>query len=121
MAHLKENVSLAIEGFVAKKRYVNERLKQPLLPLLVGRGASAPYLYEKNSSYNLSFVGLSEAIEAHTGLRIERDKAAPEFGLKVLQELSKSGKTASEESGMRICVSQQTRRRGRGQTSQLLM
>jgi len=119
MSLMRENLSLAIEGFVAKKRFINERLKQPLLPLLAGRGAPAPYFYERNSSYNLSFVGLSEAVEAHTGLRIERDKAAPEFGLKVLQELSKSTRSASEESGMRICVSQRPGDEAAGRLAEL--
>ena len=102
---LKETASLAIEGFKAKKRFVTERLKQPLLPLLAGE-SSTPYFYEKNASYNLSFVGLSESVDAHTGLRIDHDKPALEFGLKILQELSKVAKTASEESDMRITVSQ---------------
>ena len=119
MSLMKENLTLAVEGFVAKKKFVNERLKQPLLPLLAGRGASSPYFYERNSSYNLSFVGLSEAIEAHTGLRIERDKAAPDFGLKLLQELSKSAKSASEESGMRICVSQRPGDEAAGRLAEL--
>ncbi len=105
-ALLKECVSLTVEGFKAKKKFMAERLKQPLLPLLAGQNASAPYFYEKNASYNLSFVGLDEAVEAHTGARIDRDKAGVEFGLKILQDCSKLVKAASEESEMRICVSQ---------------
>jgi len=104
-AFVKETASLAVEGFNAKKRFVSERLKQPLLPLLAG-DSSAPYFYEKNASYNLSFVGLSEAVDAHTGVRMERDKAGLEFGLRILQELSKLAKTVSEELEMRITISQ---------------
>lgn len=105
-ALLRECASLAGDGFKAKRKFMSERLKQPLLPLLAGENGSIPYFYEKNASYNLSFVGLSEAVEAHTGLKMERDKAALEFGLKVLQELAKFAKTASEEEEMRIRVSQ---------------
>jgi ribonucleoside-triphosphate reductase len=104
-ALLKETASLAIEGFKAKKRFVSERLKQPLLPLLAG-DSSAPYFYEKSASYNLSFVGLNEAVDAHSGLKMSRDKSGLELGLRILQELSKAAKTASEESEMRITVSQ---------------
>jgi len=102
---LKETVLLAIEGFKVKKRFISERLKQPLLPLLAGNGATA-YFYERNASYNLSFVGLDEAVDAHTGVRIDRDKGALEFGLKVLEELANIAKGASEESEMRVTVSQ---------------
>lgn len=105
-ALLRESTSLAGDGLKAKKKFVNERLKQPLLPLLAGENSSVPYFYEKNATYNLSFVGLAEAVEAHTGLKIERDKAALEFALKVLHELAKSAKTLSEEGEMRVRVSQ---------------
>jgi len=77
-----------------------------LLPLLAGENSSAPYFYEKNASYDLSFVGLIEAVEVHTGLRLERDKETLEFALKLLRELSKLVKTASDETEMRIRVSQ---------------
>jgi anaerobic ribonucleoside-triphosphate reductase len=103
---LKENAALAMEGFKVKKKFIGERLKQPLLPLLAGESSTAPYLYEKNGTYNLSFVGLSEAVEAHTGQGLEHDKGALDFALKILQELSKLSKTASEELDMRIVVSQ---------------
>jgi len=106
MALLKECATLAGDGFKAKRRFVGDRLKQPLLPLLAGESGSVPYFYEKNASYNLSFVGLSEAVEAHTGVKMERDKTALEFGLKVLQELAKFAKTVSEEEEMRVRVSQ---------------
>lgn len=104
-AFLKETALLAIEGFKAKKRVVSERLKQPLLPLLAGQ-SSAPYFYEKNASYNLSFVGLNEAVAAHTGERMDRGGPGLEFGLRILQELGKVAKTASEESEIRIVISQ---------------
>ncbi len=106
LALLRENVSLMIEGFKSKKKFVSERLKQPLLPLLAGEGGSGSYFYEKNASYNVSFIGLSEALEAHTGLRMDREKGAADFGLKMLQETSKLLKSASEESEMRISLSQ---------------
>ena len=105
-ALLRESTLLAVEGFRVKRKYMAERLKQPLLPLLAGQSASAPYFYEKNASYNLSFVGLSEAVEVHTGLRLERDKETLAFALKILQELAKLTKDSSEQDEMRITVSQ---------------
>jgi anaerobic ribonucleoside-triphosphate reductase len=103
---MRECALLAVEGFKVKRKFIEERLKQPLLPLLAGEGGSGSYFFEKNACYNLSFVGLNEAVEAHTGLRMERDNAALEFGLKLAQELSKLTKGSSEELDMRITISQ---------------
>ncbi len=104
LALLRETVALTVEGFKAKKRFINERLKQPLLPILSGNSAAGPYFYEKNASYNLAFVGLSEAVETHTGARL--DKTAGDFALKLLQDTSKHLKTASQEGEMRLTISQ---------------
>ena len=121
LAILRDTVALTVEGFKVKKKFVSERLKQPLLPLLAGEGNASPYFYEKNASYNLSFIGLNEAVDAHTGLRMERDKAAADFGLKVLQEASKLLKSASEESEMRILVSQRPGDEAAGRLAELDM
>jgi len=118
-ALLRETVSLTVEGFKVKKKFVNERMKQPLLHLLAGESGTAPYFYEKNSSYNLSFIGLNEAVEAHTGLKMERDRAAADFGLKIIQEISKLLKSASEESEMRITASQRPGDEAAGRLAEL--
>jgi anaerobic ribonucleoside-triphosphate reductase len=103
---LKDSISLSVEGFRAKKKFVGERLKQPLLPLLAGGSSSVPYFYEKNACYNLSLLGIAEASEAQTGQRIEKDKSAVDFALRVLEESSKLVKAAADESDLRILVSQ---------------
>jgi ribonucleoside-triphosphate reductase len=103
---LREAVAMTVEGFKVKKMFMNERLHQPLLPVLAGEKGRSPYFYEKAASYNVSFLGLSEAIEAHTGLRIDRDKGASDFAYRTLQETSKQLKAASEEDEMRITLSQ---------------
>ncbi|MGO9644698.1 MAG: anaerobic ribonucleoside-triphosphate reductase [Candidatus Bathyarchaeia archaeon] len=104
---LKERASVAIEGFKAKRKFIVERLKQPLLPLLAGIHGSAPYFYEKNAVYNLSFVGLSEAAEYHTGEKMAiTNKRAIELALRILTELSRLAAESSDETQMRIRVSQ---------------
>ena len=103
---LRESVTLTVDGFKVKKKFMNERLHQPLLPILAGEKGKGPYFYEKNASYNISFIGLSEAVEAHTGLRIDRDRAACDFAMKTLQETAKQLKAASDEEEMRITLSQ---------------
>jgi len=104
---LKGCASVAIEGFKAKRKFISERLKQPLLPLLAGIHGPAPYFYEKNAVYNLSFVGLSEAVEYHTGEKVAiTNKRAVELALRILTELSKLAAELSDEAQMRIRVSQ---------------
>jgi ribonucleoside-triphosphate reductase len=103
---LRENVALSVEGFRAKKRFMGERLKQPLLPILSGDNGAMPYFYEKNASYNLSFVGLTEAAEAHTGSRASKEKGAVDFALSVLRDTSGFLKGHSGEEEMRIELSQ---------------
>ena len=103
---LKESVTQSVEGFKVKKKFMGERLHQPLLPILAGEKGKGPYFYEKNASYNLSLLGISEAVEAHTGVRLDREKVAMDFALKTLQETSKQLKAASEEEEMRITLSQ---------------
>jgi ribonucleoside-triphosphate reductase len=105
-ALLLESVAQTVEGFKVKKKFMSERLHQPLLPILAGEKGKGPYFYEKNASYNVSLLGLSEAIEAHTGSRIDRDRVAMDFALRTLQETSKQLKAASEEEEMRITLSQ---------------
>ena len=118
-ALLREEVALAVEGFKVKRKFMGESLKQPLLPLLAGGGASAPYFYEKNASYNLSLVGVGEAIDAQTGQRLERDKAASDFGLRVFQETSKLLKAASEETEMRLSISERPGDEAAGRLAEL--
>jgi anaerobic ribonucleoside-triphosphate reductase len=116
---LKETASLAVEGFKAKRRFVSERLKQPLLPLLAGSSGSVTYFYDKNACYNLAFVGLAEAVEFHLGKRLEHDKSAIEFAIKILKELSKLAESASDESEMRITVSQRPGDEAAGRLAEL--
>ena len=106
LALLKENINLSVEGFRAKRDFINERLKQPLLPILAGSGGAVPYFYERNAAYNLSFLGLAEAVEAYTDSRIDEIKASGDFATKLLQDASKILKEISREEGMRITISQ---------------
>jgi ribonucleoside-triphosphate reductase len=116
---LREAVSLAIEGFKAKRKFITERLKQPLLPLLAGSNGSVAYFYDKSASYNLGFVGLAEAVEFHLNKRIDQDRSASDFGLKILRELSKITEDASKELEMRIKVSQRPGDEAAGRLAEL--
>jgi ribonucleoside-triphosphate reductase len=116
---LGELTNLAIEGFKVKRKFMVERLKQPLLPFLAGRNGSTTYFYDKSACYNLTFVGLAEAVEVHLGKRLEQDKAATELGLKILKELSKLADRASKDAEMRIKVSQRPGDEAAGRLAEL--
>ncbi len=106
LALLRSAAEMAVEAFRVKRRFMLERLKQPLLPLLAGAGANTPYFYEKNSAYNLAVIGLAEGTEAHLGGGFEREKGHQDFALKFLEELAGYLKGRSEELGMRLSLAQ---------------
>lgn len=95
---------MVVEAFRIKRKFVIDRLKQPILPLLFGSGQGTPYFREKMATYAVAVLGLNEASLAHTGVEMRKDSLA--FSEKVLQELKKQAETASESLGMRFLVSQ---------------
>ena len=95
---------LILEAFKIKRKFMIDRLKQPILPLLFGSGQSTPYFREKMASYAIAPLGLNEASIAHTGSELRKDSLA--FGEKILQELKKQSEVASENLGMRFLVSE---------------
>jgi len=119
MMLIKEAANLIIDGFKAKRKFVADRLKQPLLPLLAGNNSSVTYFYDKNATYDLTFVGLAEATEFHVGKRLESDRGAMEFAISILRELKKIADTASEESDMRITISQRPGDEASGRLAEL--
>jgi len=97
-------LNLTIESFKIKRRYMADRLKQPILPLLFGSGASAPYFREKMATYAVALLGLNEASLTHTGSELRKESMA--FADKVLHEVKRQSETASENLGMRFAVSE---------------
>jgi len=116
---MRETANLAIDGFKAKRKFVTERLKQPLLPLLAGNNTPITYFYDKNTTYNMTFVGIAEATEFHVGKRLEQDRGAMEFATKILRELTKLTDSAAEETDMRITVSQRPGDEAAGRLAEL--
>jgi len=96
--------ALTLEAFKIKRRFVIDRLKQPILPLLYGSGQATPYFREKMATYAIAPLGLNEASLAHTGSELRKDSLI--FGERVLQELEKQSEAASEALGMRFVISE---------------
>lgn len=100
---MAELLNLSVRAFEIKRKFMIDRLKQPVLPLLFGSGQNTPYFREKMATYAVSLLGLDEAARAHTGSELGKDSLA--FGEKVLQALRKQSAAASEGHGMRFVVS----------------
>jgi len=101
---LSDTVGLTLEAFKMKRKFMIDRLKQPILPLLFGSGQGTPYFREKMAAYSIALLGLNEACLAHTGSELRKDSLA--FGERILQELKKQSEAASESLGMRFIVSE---------------
>ena len=101
---MAETFDLTLEAFKIKRRFMIDRLKQPILPLLFGSGQSTPYFREKTATYAIAPLGLNEASLTHTGSELKKDSLL--FAEKILQELKKQSQAASENLGMRLVVSQ---------------
>lgn len=101
---MTDTLSLTLEAFKIKRRFMVDRIKQTMLPLLFGSGQSTPYFREKMASYAVAVLGLNEACLAHTGTELKKDSLA--FGERVLQELKKQTDISSGDLGMRIALSE---------------
>ncbi|WP_455284483.1 anaerobic ribonucleoside-triphosphate reductase [[Eubacterium] cellulosolvens] len=101
---MTETFDLTIEAFKIKRRFMIDRLKQPILPLLFGSGQSTPYFREKMATCAIAPLGLNEASLTHTGSELRKDSLL--FAEKILQELKKQSQAASENLGMRFVVSE---------------
>ena len=74
-----------------KHKAIDKRLSQGLLPFLAKDIAHEPYLRMGNMAFNISLVGLNEAVRLHTGKQLYEDRAAvdyaatPQEGLRIAQ------------------------------------
>lgn len=102
---LRRGLDLVVKAFRIKRRYIDERIKESLLPTLSGAGKADPYFHSESSLYAISPIGLNEAVAAHTGSNLgSRNEASADFALKILKEMSGYAETASEESDMRFAL-----------------
>ena len=101
---MSDSLALTFEAFRIKRKFIVDRLRQTVLPLLYGSGQGTPYFREKMATYAVAILGLNEACLAHTGSELKKDSLV--FGERVLQELKKQTETASENLGMRVVLSE---------------
>ncbi len=103
---LSQSLKTILAALKRKHKAIEKRLSQGLLPFLAQDIAHEPYLRMGNMSFNISLVGLNEAVRLHTGKQLYEDRAAVDYATKLLGHLSLEAKKLSWKSGFRIGLSQ---------------
>ncbi|MEM4699408.1 MAG: anaerobic ribonucleoside-triphosphate reductase [Candidatus Nezhaarchaeales archaeon] len=105
MSELWDRVEIAMSAFTVKRDSIVEGLSRGLLPLLSLPLDNGQYLRFDACSFNLSVVGLPEAVRAHVGEYPHESKAAFDFAVKILKSLATMLSKLSSESGLRLQLS----------------
>jgi anaerobic ribonucleoside-triphosphate reductase len=103
---LSESLKTILGALKQKHKAIEKRISQGLLPFLAQNIANEPYLRMGNTSFNISLVGLNEAVRIHTGKQLYEDREAVDYATKVLGHLSLEAKKLSWKSGFRLGLSQ---------------
>lgn len=102
---LETIMSVCKKAFIEKRKIMKKRVKQGLLPFLFGSKPSDQYFLQNRATYAFSFVGLNEAVAAHTGSNIYKEDGL-KFGLELIQKMAEIIKKYSEESVQRFVIAQ---------------
>ena len=102
---LDKVLEIACKALEVKKKEVEDRVKQGLLPNLSTRIKNEPYFRLKNSFGTISILGLNEAIKAHLGYEIHEDLMPQHFAVKLLEYLIGKVNSLMEKLGLRLNVS----------------
>ncbi len=73
---LDERLEMAIRSLEIKRRALDKRAHEGLLPLLTSRADGDPYFRLENASGNVSFIGLNEAVQSLSGKMTHEDASS---------------------------------------------
>ena len=102
MEGLWDRVETAVNAFSVKRDSIAEGLSEGLLPLLASPLEDGHYLRLDACSFNVSLVGLPEAVKAHVGEYPHEARSASVFAVKVLRALESMLSKLSSETGLRL-------------------
>jgi anaerobic ribonucleoside-triphosphate reductase len=102
---LEASMAIVRKAFLEKRRTMKKRFRHGFLPFLHDSTSAIQYFNEKSATYTFSFVGLSEAVAAHTKSNILKEDGL-RFGLELVQKMADNIKNFSEESDMRFVLAQ---------------
>lgn len=102
---LRDRVEIAMDAFNVKRESIVEGLSRGLLPLLSFPFNDGQYFRLDPCSFNISLVGLPEAVKAHIGEYPHESKEAFNFTIKSLRALDSMLSELKNETGLRLQLS----------------
>lgn len=87
MERLRELVELSKEALMIKRQVIHDRMKDKLLPLFQEQLSGTPYYRVDDSAGIVSFIGLPEAVQYHTGLDPSEDAAALKLSVNIAEAI----------------------------------
>lgn len=100
---LSDRFKECAEALKIKGDGIGRRCKERLFPLLAGKMRNFAM---EGGAHLVGLIGLYEAIKAHTGSAIPKDRNSMKFAIKVLEHLKGLSKSCSEELELRISIAQ---------------
>ncbi|MEM4656854.1 MAG: anaerobic ribonucleoside-triphosphate reductase [Candidatus Methanosuratincola sp.] len=96
MERLRELVELSKEALMIKKQVILNRMKDKLLPLFQEQISGTSYYRVDESAGIVSFIGLPEAVQYHTGLDPSEDAAALKLSMRIVETINDFCKESSQ-------------------------
>ncbi|RLG91979.1 MAG: hypothetical protein DRO36_02805 [Candidatus Hecatellales archaeon] len=99
-------LDFACKALEVKRREMENRFRENLLPNLSQNVEGENYFRLKDSVGTVSVLGLNEAVKSHLGYELYEDLMPQHFAVKLVEYLTDSVKKFSEKTGLRLNVSQ---------------
>jgi len=103
---LSHRLSMATDTLQIKHHIMDERFRQRLLPFLSQPTNGDLYFRTRNSANAVSFIGLDDAVRAHTGHHIGEDRNSAGFALKLIKRMTSEIADLGKRNGVRLTLSQ---------------
>ncbi|MDI9643761.1 MAG: anaerobic ribonucleoside-triphosphate reductase [Candidatus Verstraetearchaeota archaeon] len=87
LERLRELMEISKEALTIKRQVIRDRMKDRLLPLFQEEVSGSPYYRVDDSAGVISFVGLPEAVQFHTGLDILDDPLPLNISKKIVESM----------------------------------
>ncbi len=81
---LKGSISLAVETLNAKRESIDKQLEKGHLSLLNIQSGGVPYYHLENTTCNIGYIGMPEAVKIHVGTWVHEDVNALSFAEKIV-------------------------------------
>ncbi|MFH0848386.1 MAG: anaerobic ribonucleoside-triphosphate reductase [archaeon] len=99
---LDERMDLAKETLEKKREIIKKRMEEGALPFATMDCDGEPYLKLDKQVLNIGFVGLNEALAAHTGEELHETQNAWRFGLRAISHMVKRAEEYAQLTGLRF-------------------